>query len=500
MGPEQGGKSEPQARLVVLSGPRIGIRFVIEGAAIIGRDEGATVVLGEAAVSRRHASIEWDAARAAFVIRDLGSRNGTMVNGERVTEAALAFGDRIRVGGHELSFTHPDPADDELRERQRLEALGRVSAGVAHDLNNMLGMIIATLDYLERADDDDADLRECLRDITAAARRAAALTPRLMAFSRSETSGFRPVDVSQLLGEVARLAAHTFPRTIRVESDVTPWLLVNGDVVELHQAFMNLLLCARDAMPAGGVIRIVAEPTLDEGARAPQVAIAIAEEAALADDAARASHPDGVPSSKRDAAPPTERTPGGEAGPILERAREIVALHGGTVAASAARFAVTLPQLAGNAASEVETDRPPMPLAGHTVLIADDEPGVLRTMSRLLRQSGVVVLEARDGAEAVAMYHSGPMLPDVVLLDAGMPNVDGIEALRQLRAMDPCARVIVFTGYFDPAVEADFKARGAAAVLAKPCRADTLLRTVGYVLADTITAPLSDPTREVGDG
>jgi signal transduction histidine kinase len=178
------------------------MRFGIEDEVVIGRDESAGIQLDDPNMSRTHARVRRDSS-GAFTIEDLGSRDGTFVNGVEVTSARLEFGDRVTVGERTLLFTRVDPTDEHLRQRQRLEALGRMSAGIAHDLNNMLGAIITNVEFIgDDVDIDPRELRDCLRDIGSAARRAAALTPRLLGFARSHAAAFSRVAISDVCHEV----------------------------------------------------------------------------------------------------------------------------------------------------------------------------------------------------------------------------------------------------------------------------------------------------------
>ena len=138
------------ARLIVLEGPQAGQKFKIDGDVVIGRAIDSSVVLEDPEVSRSHVRITRSPA-GAYEIEDLGSRNGTQVNGVPFQKQFLSFGDKIQVGPRVLILFAPfDPIEDQLLQRQRLEALGRVGAGVAHDLNNMLGAISASIDFLGR--------------------------------------------------------------------------------------------------------------------------------------------------------------------------------------------------------------------------------------------------------------------------------------------------------------------------------------------------------------
>ena len=136
------------ARLLVLAGPEVGRKYVVEGSVILGRASDATIRVDDPQVSRIHSRIRV-ADDGGFIIEDLGSRNGTIVNGNPIERHRLSFGDRVQVGSHTvLLFTHQDPLEDKVLQRQKMEAIGRMGAGIAHDFNNLLGAIMASMDYL----------------------------------------------------------------------------------------------------------------------------------------------------------------------------------------------------------------------------------------------------------------------------------------------------------------------------------------------------------------
>ena len=197
---------------------------------------------------------------------DLGSRNRTLVNGTPIeAPRALVFGDRLQLGPRVVLLFMNHGAEGELMRRQRLEALGRISAGVAHDVNNMLAVMLSTLDFVECAlrapTASRTVLQECIDDARTAVAQAAALTPRLLAFGRDGRE--EEVDVTALCEEVGQLVRRTFERCIGVEDGIARDLRLRGDRVGLHQVLMNLCLNARDAMPRGGRLRI--EASADKG-------------------------------------------------------------------------------------------------------------------------------------------------------------------------------------------------------------------------------------------
>ena len=140
-------EQESVATLVVMCGDQVGRRYLIQDRAIIGRTAQATVYIPDPQISRSHAEIVRDGS-GTYIIVDMESRNGTLVNGLQIRSHQLSLGDQIQIGSSVLLFTQRDPGVEQLLHRQKLEALGRIGAGVAHDFNNLLGAVMASLDYI----------------------------------------------------------------------------------------------------------------------------------------------------------------------------------------------------------------------------------------------------------------------------------------------------------------------------------------------------------------
>ena len=270
------------AHLVVLTSGSIGTVYEIHGETVIGRDAQATVPIDAGDVSRRHARIR-RVLPGKFVIEDLGSRNGTLINGlaiKKQQEQALNFGDKIRVGMNTLMiFTYRDPLEDQLVQSQKLDSLGKLAGGVAHDFGNLLGALDANISYLydlsnQRPNVESGELRSCLVDMKKAVQQANALSLQLLTIARPSKDEPCSVDVSALVEEVVNLARRTFNQAIAIEATIAPELVVTGDRSRLHQVLMNLLINARDAMAEGGTVAVkVTEAYLDETAQDGQLVL-----------------------------------------------------------------------------------------------------------------------------------------------------------------------------------------------------------------------------------
>lgn len=461
------------ASLVVLEGAGTGTKVPLEQALIIGRSSACGLRLDDASVSRRHARIERNTG-GDFVITDLESRNGIFINGEAVVDAhPLTPGDRIRVGTHvTVLFSLEDPMEGQLRQAQKMEALGRLSAGITHDLNNLLSVLSANLDFIQSKPVDtalsDADLQECLSELATATQRAAELTSRLGAFVRHEKDQHHSTNISDLCLEVARLMQRVLPAQIQLDSEIAPMLFVRGSRPLLHQMLMNPCINARDAMPNGGVLTIRAHLAGGEDPARPDptVVVTVSDTGVGMD-----------PETLRAAFEPffTTKPEGGGTGLGLATVQKICHEHGGS-----AKVASTIGKGTTVTIALPATERGPRtshhtarflpvntPVAGASVLIVDDEPDVARSAGRLLQQRGYRVTYAAHGREALERYDHGPA-PDLVLLDLDMPVMGGRECLQRLRRLDSEANVVVVSGLWSEAMAAEMRDAGAANVLRKP--------------------------------
>ncbi len=481
------------ARLIVMEGPQAGQKFKIDGDVVLGRAIDSTVVLEDPEVSRSHVNIT-RAHNGAYIIEDMGSRNGTQVNGVPITKQFLVFGDKIQVGPRVLILFAPfDPIEDQLLQRQRLEALGRVGAGVAHDLNNMLGAISASIDFLSRLPSDRQvgapDVRDSVADIRTALGQASELARGILKFARGRSRGHALVDLSIVCNEVIRLAHHTFDRAIMLEQDIAPNLVVSGDQAELHQVIMNLCLNARDAMPTGGTLRIVAEHVEASAGERSRIRVTIRDSGSGMDAATRARIFEPFFTTKPE---------GAGFGLGLSTVREVVSMHGGDVQVESSpgrgtTFAIYLPASTGQPQpvriTSGHKDLRPHNAATARILLVDDEEVVRRSTARLLRQAGHEVLEAPGGKEATQIYANAERFPDLVILDLDMPHLNGEQTQRVILSIDPHARILFMSGHEDFVRDNSSSIGAAAGYLRKPCSVQLLLSTVSDVLrADNLGA------------
>lgn len=445
---------------------------------MIGRSPEATIMIEEPSVSRRHARIV-RTAEGGFVVEDLGSRNGTFVNGRRVAAHPLGYGDKIRIGPEVVfELQRFDPAEDHIIQRQRFEAVGRLGVGIAHDLKNLLAAFDAGCSFLSESSRgltlSDSDVRACIADLVMAAERCGEIARGVLSFAGGREPNRTCLDLGTLVREVVRMLRYAFGRDIELQASIESDVLVHGNRSDLQQVLFNLCLNARDAMPEGGVLRIgtralpVAPPDAIWRPGHPLAILTVADTGVGMDD------------STRDRIFEPFFTTKGEGrgyGLGLASVREIVALHGGLVAVESQKghgstFTIYLPlvepdggRLSSTLDRQAVSPHRPLPSSA-SILLVDDEQIVRRSVARRLRQAGFEVTEAADGHEALENYRQRPYT--LVLLDLDMPGLDGEKTRAQLAEFDPGVRVVYATGYADADRAAHIRAQGVLALLDKP--------------------------------
>lgn len=372
-----------------------------------------------------------------------------------------------------------------LLEAAKLESLGVLAGGVAHDFNNILSAITANAEILGRAVAGDPALADCAGDVVDASRRAAEICNQLLAYSGRGQFSLADTDLSWLVTDTERLIRLSLGKSVRLDLDLAQGLpAVHVDRAQIQQVIMNLVINGSEAI--GDRLGCVSvRTTRISGARAvPPGSDWVALD--VSDDG-----PGIPPETLGRIFDPFFTTKFKGRGLGLAAVQGIVAGHQGTLDVSSevgrgTRFRMLLPAVRAAVAPSPEPQRtttPAPPLSG-TILVVDDEPGVRRVVRRVLERAGCVVQEAQDGGAAVALFALDPTVQiDLVLLDLTMPGMDGSHTLAQLRKLRPDIPVVLTSGYSESETMAEFVGRGTAGFLKKPFTTgeleDIVRRTLG---------------------
>lgn len=386
--------------------------------------------------------------------------------------------------------------EEELRHAQRMEAVGRLAGGVAHDFNNLLTVIISYSELLLVQLSEDARLSRDVHEIRLAADRAAALTRQLLSFSRRQVLQPAPLDLNEVVRGTEGLLRRLIGPEIEIVSRFDPNAgMVFVDKGQLEQVIVNLVVNARDAMPDGGVLTVetglVRAADTPAAARAPTKAehyatIIVRDTGTGMDDATVQRIFDPFFTTKE---------MGRGTGLGLSTVHGIVEQSGGTVVVEShvgigSAFRILLPSFGHAPPSKAEpppreyTSFPRLAPAVHTrVLLVEDDSAVRAGLRRMLDAAGYDVVEAPDGAAALAAIEQHGDGVNVVLSDIAMPSMDGRSLARALRAQWPKLPVILMSGFADRA-SIDEGVPGVV-VLQKPLAPDSVISAIEAAISLT---------------
>jgi PAS domain S-box-containing protein len=389
-------------------------------------------------------------------------------------------GRAVHMIGAVADVTDQHELEARLLQAQKMETVGTLAGGVAHDFNNQLTGVLGHLDLLSEDLPEDDARQEHVRVARRAAQRCAELTRGLLAFSRMLRSEARAVDVNLVMDEAATLLRRVLPATIHLElapgESLPP---AHVDPTQLQQVVLNLCVNARDAMPSGGTLHLSSDVVrVPEGGERAATAPAGDYVRITVRDEGAGIAPEVLP---RIFEPFFTTKPVGEGtGLGLSMVYGIVSQHRGWVDVDSppgrgATFRVQLPVVTSDEAPASIAAVTPRPAryAPRTVMVVDDEAIVRDFAARLLERAGCQVLRAGDGAEALSLL--APRAADVesVLLDLTMPGMPVQEVVSRMRRMAPGARIVLTSGYAqDMGAQAEF---AGLAFLAKPYSPDDML-------------------------
>jgi PAS domain S-box-containing protein len=394
-------------------------------------------------------------------------------------------------------ITEQKKLETHLLRAQRLESIGTLASGVAHDLNNILTPILMCAEVL-KVDPTGEGVPALVSMIEESAMRGANVVKQVFTFARGIEGERVAIKPSHLIQEMVDIAKNTFPKTIEILGCYTDDLwAINCDPTQLHQVLLNLSVNARDAMPNGGSITIGAEnfdvdeyyASMTPGSKpGPHVMLRVT------DSGAGMSRPtiDKIFDPFF-----TTKEVGKGTGLGLSTVCGIIKSHGGFISVDSevgrgTTFKIFLP------AKNEDVDSPASKVSpatsrgsGETILVIDDEPNILRVTNMILTANNYSVLCANDGPEAVAIYAKQMDTIKLVLTDIVLPYIDGVALIRAFKKMKPDMLFVASSGYGEPAHLAELQGLGVAHFLTKPYDTVNLLNTLRATLKHKEGEPLA---------
>lgn len=450
-----------------------------------------------------HSSEAWkqllDRSESSGEKRHTTRTRGEIVVQERATLVRDASGAPKSALLVITDITESKRLETQFLRAQRLESLGSLASGLAHDLNNVLTPIIMSCDYLAETASSAHD-RELIEVLGGSARRGADIVQQLLLYGRGSNSPRAPMDLRRVIKDMMQIMRETFPKDIEAnfEVDQNLWT-IDGDRTQLHQVLLNLCVNARDAMPAGGRLLIRAE-----------------NQPATPEFISR--HPDDRPGAYvmlqvRDTgtgiAPDhldrifdpfyTTKPVGQGTGLGLASVLGIVRGHGGFITVTSTvgmgtEFSIHFPAKINTPDSGIDAPAPTSPAgANELILVMDDEASIRTTLTNTLQRHGYRVVSAATGSEGVDLFQRRTNDVRLVITDLMMPGMDGIASIRSLRSLAPHLPVVAMSGIPHQRAELEASFGPHVRFLQKPFAVDTILATVRDLL-NPATAPRTPPS------
>lgn len=378
--------------------------------------------------------------------------------------------------------------EEQLRQAQKMEVVGRLAGGVAHDFNNILTAIMGYASLLIEGLKEDDPMRSFAEQVLSSSERAAAITQGLLAFSRKQIINPMPIDLNDIIRRLARLLLRFIGADIELKIVLADGpLIVMADTVQIEQVLMNLATNARDAMPDGGTLTIETEAVDIDREYADShlfvkagryACVSVSDKGAGMDEDTRANIFEPFFTTKG---------VGRGVGLGLAIVYGIIKQHEGDVnvyseLGKGTTFKIYLPLISSRIEEKKQEEQPPPKGGTETVLVAEDSAEVRDLIKAVLEKAGYRVLEASDGEEAVHEFMENRDTVQLLLFDVTMPRKDGKEAYKEIKETSPFIRAVLMSGYTVESIDKKGLIEMGVDFVPKPVRPAELLRKIREVL------------------
>jgi PAS domain S-box-containing protein len=424
---------------------------------------------------------------AAFAARRHRRKDGTVIEVE-VTTRAIEFEGQPASLALAVDVTERNRVEEQLRQSQKMEAVGQLTGGIAHDFNNLLTVVIANLEALEEDDHLGPAGKIHLEGIGGAADRAAELTRQLLAFSRKQPLRAQVTVLNELVAGTVKLLRRSLSTQIEINTVLAAGLwAVDVDRAQLETALVNLCLNARDAMPGGGKLLIETQnATLDEDYAVHNPDVVAGDYAMLAVTDTGIGMSPGVLARVYDPFFTTKEV-GKGTGLGLSMVYGFIKQSNGHIKVYSepgrgTTFKLFLPRTAQASDQATPVEKPAMPRGDERVLVVEDEPAVRASIVGQLASLGYDVAQAADGAAGLAAFEAASRPYDLLLTDVLMPGMDGKALAAVVAERWPATRIVFMSGYAESAIVHHGNIDAGVLLLSKPFRKSELARTVRQAL------------------
>jgi two-component system, cell cycle sensor histidine kinase and response regulator CckA len=417
-------------------------------------------------------------------------RDGKLIN---IIENAIGVfndaGELIELKGYIFDDTPRKRLEQELIRAQKLESIGTLASGVAHDFNNILGIIMGYNRLLQSEESSPEVVKKAVAVIDSTVQRGASLVRQILTFARQAEVVQAPLDANTIIRDVAKMLVETFPRFITIDLELDDQLpLIIADQTQFHQVLLNLCVNARDAMPGGGRMKVKTE--MADGSRLRMRFQSASETCylhlSISDTGIGMSE-----EMKNRIFEPffTTKDKGKGTGLGLAVVYGVVTSHKGFINVESeygrgSTFHLYFP-IPPKTKHEDRTEQLTMEeISGgnETILIIEDEEFLIEYMEGVLRGKGYKTLTARDGEAAIEIYRNHGKDIDLVVSDLGLPRLSGRDVFTRLKEINPGLKLVVASGYIEPELRTEMTRSGAKEFLQKPYQPATILKCVRKVL------------------
>jgi two-component system, cell cycle sensor histidine kinase and response regulator CckA len=411
-------------------------------------------------------------------------KNGTVFPAEVLLASLSSTGDRLVVASIR-DLTERVAAERQALRSQRLESLGTLACGIAHDLNNTLAPILMSVDLVREGGEDS---EQYLDLIESNAERGADMVNRMISFARGEENQREAINAKLLIQDLDRMMRASFPKSIQIQVQSPETLPpIAGDTTQIHQVLLNLCVNARDAMPEGGRLLIAADQ-IECNATTPSFAGKVQPGTYLrfsVTDSGCGIGPDVLDRMFEPFFTTKTRQEGTGLG--LSAVLGIVKGHNGFIHVQSqpgvgSTFEICLPLTPSAKGSDIPPQSRQFDGRGRRILVVDDESSVLETLQLCLKKFNFVLLPATDGKTALELFTEQGNSIDLLLTDINMPEMTGLELIKALHSISPDLPVIAMTGLTDDALVGQLEELKTEIRLRKPFNLPTLVQALRAAL------------------
>ncbi|MBK8464746.1 MAG: PAS domain S-box protein [Chloracidobacterium sp.] len=386
-------------------------------------------------------------------------------------------------------ITEQKRTEQHLFRAQRMESIGTLAGGIAHDLNNILSPIMMAVDML-RLNVNDDDSKRWLSMIKESAERGSDLVNQVLTFARGMSGEHLPVQLKHIVKDLVGVLNETLPKSISVKYDIaTDLWTISADPTQIHQVLMNVCINARDAMLSGGTLTINAENVvIDDNYARMNLDAEPGNYVLLTVNDTGTGMTDEIVKRIFDPFFTTKEI-GKGTGLGLATTLTIVKSHGGFINVYSepkrgTKFSIYLPSAEAHSEKAVIAAKNALPHgSGELILIVDDEENIRNVAEATLTKFGYQTLTAVDGTDALAVYSQHTKEIAAVLTDMSMPYMDGTALVRAIKKMDPNIKIVAMSGLTNEGTASELQSLGVNAFLSKPFSAETLLKELAELLS-----------------